>query len=84
MNSRSSLSGGSRSVDREATRLEHPADELVQLRQRLGRRIDELLPDCLPFALPLVSVDSRFEHCPQPARTPHLSNPPPRRLDSAR
>jgi phosphoribosylamine---glycine ligase len=82
MNSRSSLSGGSRIVDREATRLEHPADELVQLRQRLGRRIDELLPDCLPFALPLVSVDSRFEHRPHPARTPHLSNPLPRRLDS--
>ena len=48
--------------EREAARLHHPADEVVGLGERLGRRLAELRLDLLPLGHPLVLVESRFLH----------------------
>ena len=65
-----------RVADCKAARLEHPADEVVELRQRLGRRVGDLLLERLPFALPVVTIEPRLQHRPLPARAASLSNPP--------
>jgi phosphoribosylamine---glycine ligase len=49
-------------VGRKATLLHHPLDEAVQLRQRLGRRVDDERLEALPLALPLVPIESGFDH----------------------
>jgi len=49
-------------VDREPTRIEHPRDEVVERRKRVGGVVGEPLLERRPFALPLVAIEPWFQH----------------------
>ncbi len=49
-------------VERVAALGQHPLDEMVELGQGLGRCVRHLFLERLPLGLPLVPVESWFEH----------------------
>jgi hypothetical protein len=65
-----------RRVDGIARLRQHPPDEIVELGQRLDRRVDDERLELLPFGLPFVVVKSGFDHTTPPtAPSRYLKHP---------
>jgi hypothetical protein len=56
--------GRHRIVGREAARDQHALEQVVELRQRLARRVLDERPENLPLRLPLVQVEAWLDHGP--------------------